>query len=186
MGVCGSIDFYQTFGGRSSLKHRLQAVAGITGSTSAWIVVRSKLPFTEGEHERTPDDFHTWTIDEVCAMQRGIGTMRVELGGHHESWDLHERLAREIPDEIADGFYPSAPSVTLGWHLIDDLPLPDRGPDPTKRHLARFSLSLFGYSCPKNWDEYRRRIFETNAMRELEAQLVEAIGPVKRAISWSV
>lgn len=92
----------------------------------------------------------------------------------------------EETDDSISGFYPADPAVTLGWHVVPDLPLPDLGPDPTKNRLARFSLSLFGYGSPKHGVKYREQVFEMPAMRELETQLIEAIGPVKRAISWSV
>lgn len=186
MSITGSIDLYQTLRGKGTLRTRLRAAASAAGSTSALIIVRSRFPFTERRNEPKPDDLHTWTIDEVCSMRLGTGTMDVHLSLSDRMRDFYEALKREIPNDIADNFYPADPIVRLGWHLIDNLPLPDRGPDPTQRHPARFSLSLFGYSCPKNWDEYRRRIFQTNAVRELEAEFVEAIGPVKRAISWSV
>lgn len=189
MGQSGTIDFYQCWGGKGSLRTRFQRIVELAGAKKVTFSTHSPLPFMEGDFIRhgTGDFAAHITLEHVLAHRRGFGTIRALLSVDYDNhWTWYQRLMDEIPSEIADRFYPSEPTITMGWHIVDDLPLPDRGPDPTKRHLARFSLSLFGYGSPKNWDEYRKRIFETNAMRELEVQLVEAIGPVKRAISWSV
>jgi hypothetical protein len=189
VGQSGTIDFYQCWGGIGSLRDRFRQIVDLADAKKVTFSTHAPLPFMEGKFilHGTGDFATNITIEQVLAHRRGIGRIRALLSvDYKKQWTWHQRLMDEIPNEIADHFYPGEPTITMGWHIVDDLPLPDRGPDPTKRHLARFSLSLFGYGSPKNWDEYRRRIFETKAMRELEAQLVEAIGPVKRAISWSV
>ncbi|NRA56586.1 MAG: hypothetical protein HRU13_00465 [Phycisphaerales bacterium] len=190
MGQNGTIEFYQCWGGRGSLRHRFQKLVDLAGATKVVFSTHSPIPFKQdGGFIRvgTGDSATRITVEQVLAHRRGFGTISALLSVDYENhWTWHKRLMDEIPSEIAGRFYPGEPTITMGWHTIDDLPLPDFGPDPTKRHLARFSLSLFGYGCPNNWEEYRKRVFDTEAMRELEARLIDAIGPVKRAISWSV
>ncbi|MFI4915434.1 MAG: hypothetical protein ACIAS6_02865 [Phycisphaerales bacterium JB060] len=193
MGVNGSVYFYQCFGGRGTLDQRFRRVAEIVGSTRAQIVTRSRLPFTHGDMvwSDTYDEIFGWSkkdgwsLDEVASMRFATGTLHAQLSSLGWGEPFYEKLKSDTGEDIA-GFYPSAPSVSLGWHVIPDLPLPDLGPDPTKHRLARFSLSLFGYGTPKHGVKYREQVFQFSAMRELETQLTEAIGPVKRAISWSV
>ena len=193
MGVNGSVCFYQRFGGRGTLAQRFRRVAEIVGSTRAQIATRSRFPFSDGDMvwSDTYDEVFGWSkkdgwpLDEVLSMRFTTGTLHAQLSTQEWGESFYERLKAETGEDIA-GFYPSAPTVSLGWYVIPDLPLPDVGPDPTKRRISRFSLSLFGYGTPRHGVKYREQVFDFPCMRELEAQLVEAIGPVKRAISWSV
>lgn len=51
---------------------------------------------------------------------------------------------------------------------------------------AQFTVSLYGYRNPRNWEEYTRRIFEIPEFRKFQSDLEAILGPVKRCIVWSV
>ncbi|MGI9013909.1 MAG: hypothetical protein ACR2GY_06615 [Phycisphaerales bacterium] len=91
---------------------------------------------------------------------------------------------REIPESIRNGFFPTGPSVTIGWHdLFEDAEHEDG-------HLfgrAFFSFDLFGYSSPHDWAEYKKRIWKVPQVQKLQADLEDIIGqPLERCIYWSV
>lgn len=187
MSITGELVLYQRFAGRGSLRARFQQLVELTGAEKATIVSRSRWPFSDGKPIGLgTDQPSSRSVEELLRIQCGLGTLSADLSAPSFGNDVQQRLLAEIPEAIRDQFAPPNAIVCMGWHLIDDLAPGRRGPDPSHRRAARLSFTLFGYGCPNNWDEYRARIWETDVMRELEGRIVEAIGPVRRAISWSV
>lgn len=187
MSITGEIVFYQRWHGKGSLRARFRRLIEVTGAERASIVSRSARPFSYGDPVGLGTDRpSSRSVDELLRMRRGIGTLGADLSAHTFGNEVQQRLLSEIPEEIRDQFAPPDPIIRMGWHLIDDLAPGHSGPDPSHRRAARISFTLFGYGCPRNWDEYRARVWETKVIRELEGKIVEAVGPVRRAISWSV
>lgn len=191
MSITGTIVFYQRWGGHGSLRTRFAKLAQLISAEEAYLVARRALPFGHEDLQilklsnlrREP---YTLPVGDLLQLPRGIGTITAGLSAPLFGERVLEALRTQIPEELRDQFAAGDPFISMGWHLINDLAPGHRGPDPSHRRLARLSFSLFGYGAPKNWDEYRARIWETDVMRELEGNIVEAIGPVHRAISWSV
>jgi hypothetical protein len=191
MSINGTISFYQRRRGKGSLRTRFARLIELTGAEHAYLVSRSRWPLRHDDLQllklaNVLQEPYTVPVEEVIRMRRGLGAVLASLHAPAFSERMRGALEAEIPEGIRDQFAPSEVTVRIGWHLLDDLAPGHEGPDPSHRRAARLSLTLFGYSAPRNWAEYRRLIWQTSAMLDLEAQIAEAIGPVRRAISWSV
>lgn len=191
MSIHGTISFYQRWGGKGSLRTRVARIIGLMEAEHAWIVSRSRWPLRRDDLQlyriaNLLSEPYTVPIADVVKMRRGAGAILVCLHAPAFAQRVHEALRTEIPEQIRHHFAAGEPTVRIGWHLLDDLAPGFEGPDPSHQRPARLSLTLFGYGAPRNWAEYRRLIWHTPVMRSLEAQITDAIGPVRRAISWSV
>jgi hypothetical protein len=103
------------------------------------------------------------------------------------SFNLPEAIQRDIPLSISDRALVGQVSLCIGprdWYEEG------HGPDPLvcEHYWGRsmFAVSLFGYGTPKDWNEYRRRVFDIPEFKQFQAELEAILGPVKRCITWSV
>lgn len=189
MSITGTISFYQRWGGKGSLRSRFAKLIELTGAEHASFISRSTWPLMREDlqclklanlrHEPRPV-----AVAELLRMRPGVGALLADLNA--PAFNTQVALLAEIPEEIRDQFAAAEPFVRMGWHLLDDLATGHSGPDPSHYRVARLSFTLFGYGAPRDWAEYRARLWNTNIMRDLEARITDAIGPVRRAICWSV
>ena len=95
-------------------------------------------------------------------------------------------ITRDMPPEIRGDAYVHCPTIMIGpYHWYQPAQWEDDRVSIYHGH-AQFTVSLYGYRDPHNWDEYTRRIFEIPEFRKFQADLEAILGPVKRCIVWSV
>jgi len=88
-----------------------------------------------------------------------------------------------ISEDVRRDFIPSDLSITIGYHDLFEDAEHDEG-----YYIARpfCSVSFFGYETPKDWQEYRRRVFAVPGLQQIERELAEIIGPTKHCVYWTV
>ncbi len=120
-------------------------------------------------------------FDGVAALWRPGCTLRIEVSAPRLSEELQRALTAAIPKEIAGGFVPTEPAITLGEHDVWECTENERG---TYFGRPAFSLGIFGYGTPNDWKEYRRRVFAVPEVRALKARLEEVAGPMEECVYW--
>jgi len=115
-----------------------------------------------------------------ATVEQFFDVVRADRGYHLTYCKMRDRQFGEqvirlgIPESVGASVYPTAPSISIGNHDVFN---PDRD-----EYIARasFSFELSSYGTPPYPAEWERLYFGSEAVKELEAKLVEIWGPLGR------
>lgn len=95
---------------------------------------------------------------------------------------LIDEMTRAIPESIRDYFVPYGFGICIGPHDIFDTV------EHEDWHLfghSNLTVSLYGDSCPHDWQRYRELVFEVPFIRQLKADLEAIVGPLQQCAHWN-
>jgi hypothetical protein len=104
-----------------------------------------------------------------------IAAEKAELGDR-----IERGVLRDIPESVRGRFIPSRPFIEIGKHYLYD------GVSETVFARPNVTVGCWGYSTPKDSNEFRKRMFALPEFVEETHRLEHLIGPLKHALYLSL
>lgn len=176
----------------------VRELAGLFGATRALTVSAAKIPVRNYEHYQRflrddtfdlPDDYPVFvqdpTLDRVCQMCSTYPGTWIQLRvANDRRKTLFNAVKRDIPASIAGWAEVSSPTIVVGGYDWFDQEL--EGAPEGYFGRSEIALELVGNGVPDKPEEFKRLLWEIPEFKQLQQDVEQIIGPVKRCIYWSV
>jgi hypothetical protein len=181
MGIHGHVSLYTTKFPAISRDEAVRALARVLGAKA----IRRYTEFWIDDNEGYPDNFPDeksegpLSFDDFAA--RTLTRSTVQVYYDYESWrQVESALMADPIAAISGGFVPNSLGLVWGpWVVYGDT---DEGPEHVATSMV--CLEFFGWSCPTDWEEYRRRFLKVPLIAALYEDVQAIFGPLRMYAGW--
>ena len=181
MGIHGHVSLYTTKFPAISRDEAVRAFARVLGANAIHRCTEYWIDDNEGYPDNFPDERCEGPLSFDDFALRTLTRSTVRISYDDEFWRRVESALRADPiAAISGGFVPSGVSLVWGpWVVYGDT---DDGPEHVATSMV--CLEFFGWSCPTDWEEYRRRFLKVPLIAALYEDAQAIFGPLRMYAGW--